>query len=103
MIVVRRTKSSFLATAGNDLRQPVQTLALLNGMLRRMVQDTDSAEALAQRDGAIGVMSRLLQPPRYVLLSDTGLAANCKALTALFPVSRSIILCLKAREYGLVT
>lgn len=55
-----RAKSMFLATASHDLRQPLQALALLNGALRRMVQDTNSVAVLAQQDGAIGVMSHLL-------------------------------------------
>jgi two-component system, sensor histidine kinase len=53
-------KSRFLATASHDLRQPLQTLALLNGALRRMDADSDSAEALEQQEQAIGAMSRLL-------------------------------------------
>jgi PAS domain S-box-containing protein len=53
-------KSRFLATASHDLRQPLQTLALLNGALRRIDADPDSAEALVQQELAIGAMSRLL-------------------------------------------
>jgi two-component system, sensor histidine kinase len=53
-------KSRFLATASHDLRQPLQTLALLNGSLRRLVTDPDAAEALSQQEQAIGAMSRLL-------------------------------------------
>jgi PAS domain S-box-containing protein len=53
-------KSRFLATASHDLRQPLQTLALLNGTLRRIVHDPDAAEAIAQQEQAIGAMSRLL-------------------------------------------
>ena len=53
-------KSRFLATASHDLRQPLQTLALLNGALRRIDADPDSADALAQQELAIGAMSRLL-------------------------------------------
>ena len=53
-------KSRFLATASHDLRQPLQTLALLNGALRRTDADPASAEALAQQEQAIGAMSRLL-------------------------------------------
>ncbi|HYL00978.1 MAG TPA: ATP-binding protein [Steroidobacteraceae bacterium] len=55
-----RAKSRFLATASHDLRQPLQTLALLNGALRRMVKDAEAAEVLAQQDQAVGTMSRLL-------------------------------------------
>jgi len=53
-------KSRFLATASHDLRQPLQTLALLNGSLRRMVADATLREALEQQEAAIGSMSRLL-------------------------------------------
>jgi two-component system, sensor histidine kinase len=53
-------KSRFLATASHDLRQPLQTLALLNGTLRRVARDADSLEALARQEHAISAMSRLL-------------------------------------------
>ncbi len=53
-------KSRFLATASHDLRQPLQTLGLLAGALRRMVPDADSQEVLQQQEAAIDGMSRLL-------------------------------------------
>jgi PAS domain S-box-containing protein len=53
-------KSRFLATASHDLRQPLQTLEMLNGALRRRATDHHSIEALAQQEQAIGAMSRLL-------------------------------------------
>ena len=54
-------KSRFLATASHDLRQPLQTLALLSGALRRVVADRPAAtEALVQQEHAIASMSRLL-------------------------------------------
>jgi PAS domain S-box-containing protein len=53
-------KSRFLATASHDLRQPLQTLSLLNGTLRRIVTDADAIDALSQQEQAIGAMSRLL-------------------------------------------
>ena len=53
-------KSRFLATASHDLRQPLQTLTLLNGALRRMIDDATIVEALTQQDQAIGAMARLL-------------------------------------------
>jgi PAS domain S-box-containing protein len=55
-----RAKSRFLATASHDLRQPLQSLALLNGTLRRMVDDADAREALEHQEQAIGAMSHLL-------------------------------------------
>jgi two-component system, sensor histidine kinase len=55
-----RAKSAFLATASHDLRQPVQALSLLNGVLVRLVTDEDAVDALAQQASAINAMSRLL-------------------------------------------
>ena len=55
-----KAKSRFLATASHDLRQPLQTLALLNGTLRRMIIHENADEVLSQQEQAIGAMSRLL-------------------------------------------
>lgn len=55
-----QAKSRFLATASHDLRQPLQTLALLHGALRRIVNDPAASEALSQQEQAIAAMSRLL-------------------------------------------
>jgi signal transduction histidine kinase len=55
-----QAKSRFLATASHDLRQPLQTLSLLNGTLRRGSMDATSREALAHQEQAISGMSRLL-------------------------------------------
>jgi PAS domain S-box-containing protein len=55
-----QAKSRFLATASHDLRQPLQTLALLTGALRRLVTRSDAAEVLLQQEHAVGAMSRLL-------------------------------------------
>jgi len=53
-------KSRFLATASHDLRQPLQTLGLLNGAMRRMTDDSECLEVLAEQDQAIDAMSKLL-------------------------------------------
>jgi two-component system, sensor histidine kinase len=55
-----QAKSRFLATASHDLRQPLQTLSLLNGTLSRIVREPIAAEAVAQQGQAIEAMSRLL-------------------------------------------
>jgi len=55
-----QTKGRFLATASHDLRQPLQTLAMLNGALRRLAMHAPAAEAVAQQEQAIGAMSTLL-------------------------------------------
>lgn len=53
-------KSRFLATASHDLRQPLQSLGMLNGTLRRLVADPEARDALDQQEVAISSMSRLL-------------------------------------------
>ena len=55
-----QAKSRFLATASHDLRQPLQTLSLLNGTLRRTLADPDAVQMLTQQEQAIEGMSRLL-------------------------------------------
>jgi two-component system, sensor histidine kinase len=55
-----QAKSRFLATASHDLRQPLQTLSLLNGTLSRIAKDPTASEAIAQQGQAIDAMSRLL-------------------------------------------
>ena len=55
-----KDKRRFLATASHDLRQPLQTLSLLNGTLRRTAIGADVRDALAHQEEAIGAMSRLL-------------------------------------------
>lgn len=53
-------KSRFLATASHDLRQPLQTLELLNASVRRLPTSEAVAGAVAQQGMAIAAMSRLL-------------------------------------------
>ena len=55
-----RAKSRFLATASHDLRQPLQTVRLLNAALRKMVPETAARELLEQQGQAIEGMTRLL-------------------------------------------
>jgi two-component system, sensor histidine kinase len=56
-------KSRFLATASHDLRQPLQTVSMLNGTLSRVVGHgpiTAAMAAISQQAQAINAMSRLL-------------------------------------------
>lgn len=53
-------KTRFLATASHDLRQPLQTLQLLNAALRRHVSETEARELLAREREAIDSMTGLL-------------------------------------------
>jgi two-component system, sensor histidine kinase len=53
-------KSRFLATASHDLRQPLQSMSLLAGTLRRLAPSPAALEAVGSLELAIGMMSRLL-------------------------------------------
>jgi two-component system, sensor histidine kinase len=84
-------KSRFLATASHDLRQPLQTLALLNGTLRRLVDEPDAAQALEQQEMAIDSMSRLLNALLDISKLESGTIKpepTDFAITALFETLR---------------
>ena len=55
-----RTKGRFLATASHDLRQPLQAISLLNGVMRRKAADPELAEALTQQAEAVATIRRLI-------------------------------------------
>ncbi len=55
-----QAKSRFLATASHDLRQPLQSLSLLAGTLRRLATSPVALEAVESLELAIRTMSRLL-------------------------------------------
>lgn len=55
-----RAKSRFLATASHDLRQPMQTIQLLNKAIQKMVPQPEVRELLQQQGQAIDNMVRLL-------------------------------------------
>ncbi len=65
-------KGRFLATASHDLRQPLQTISLLNGTLRRLAGDADAAYAAEQQQQAIASMSRLLNTLLDISKLDAG-------------------------------
>ena len=53
-------KTRFLASASHDLRQPLQTLALLQGLLAKMVNGTKQQELVERVDDAVLAMSGIL-------------------------------------------
>jgi PAS domain S-box-containing protein len=56
-----RAKSRFLATASHDLRQPLQTIRLLNAsMMKLMEQTPESSDLLRLQESAIDGATRLL-------------------------------------------
>lgn len=55
-----RAKSRFLASASHDLRQPLQTVRLLNASMTRMVTDPEVGALLRRQEQAIESMTRML-------------------------------------------
>lgn len=55
-----RAKSRFLATASHDLRQPLQTIRLLNAAMLKITPQPDLRELLQQQSQAIEGMTRQL-------------------------------------------
>lgn len=55
-----RAKSRFLATASHDLRQPMQTVRMLNAAMLKVVPQPELRELLQQQGQAIESMARLL-------------------------------------------
>jgi len=53
-------KSRFLAAASHDLRQPLQTLSLLQGILAKKVADPEASKLVARLDETLGAMSGML-------------------------------------------
>ena len=53
-------KSRFLAAASHDLRQPLQTLSLLQGLLARKLKDKDLLQLVARSEEALTAMSGML-------------------------------------------
>lgn len=65
-------KARFLAAASHDLRQPLQTLALLTGTLRRMITDPDVQEVVEQQEFAVGAASQLVNAILDITKLDSG-------------------------------
>jgi two-component system CheB/CheR fusion protein len=53
-------KSRFLAAASHDLRQPLQTLALLQGLLEKSVEGEKPRKLVARFDETLGAMTGIL-------------------------------------------
>lgn len=53
-------KSRFLAAASHDLRQPLQTINLLQGILMKRATDEDTRKLLGRLDDTVSAMSNML-------------------------------------------
>ena len=53
-------KSRFLAAASHDLRQPLQTLSLLRGILAKSIKDEEALALIRKLDEPLGVMAGML-------------------------------------------
>jgi two-component system CheB/CheR fusion protein len=53
-------KSRFLAAASHDLRQPLQTLTLLRGILTKRIKDQSGSRLVAKLEETLGAMSGML-------------------------------------------
>ena len=58
--VANAVKSRFLAAASHDLRQPLQTLALVQGLLAKTVDGEKAQNLVARLDETLGAMSGML-------------------------------------------
>jgi signal transduction histidine kinase len=59
-----RAKSIFLAAASHDLRQPLQTLNLLQATLIHHAEDAETQALVAEMGHAVDVMNGMLILPR---------------------------------------
>ncbi len=66
------TKGRFLAAASHDLRQPLQTLRLLNGTMQRLASEPMMLEVLEQEERALNTMSELLNALLNVSKLESG-------------------------------
>ncbi len=77
-------KSRFLSAASHDLRQPLQTLALLQGLLAKRVVGERTEKLVAGIDEALGAMTGMLNTLLDINQIEVGAV---KADTADFPVN----------------
>ncbi|MBB6092130.1 PAS domain S-box-containing protein [Povalibacter uvarum] len=87
-----RAKSRFLATASHDLRQPMQTIRLLNAALLKTVPEESSKYLLEQQGQAIESMTRLLNALLDISRLESGSIEPVKGdvrLTEVFEELRS--------------
>lgn len=76
-------KSRFLAAASHDLRQPLQTLALLQGLLAKTVEGPKAKQLVERVDDTLGAMSGMLNTLLDINQIEAG---TVRAEVSTFPV-----------------
>jgi two-component system CheB/CheR fusion protein len=66
-------KTRFLAAASHDFRQPLQTLALLQGMLAKIVEGDRARTLVARLDDTLGTMAGMLNALLDINQIDAGI------------------------------
>ena len=77
-------KSRFLAAASHDLRQPLQTLALVQGLLAKVVEGERAQKLVARLDETLGAMSGMLNALLDINQIETG---TVRAEMVTFPIN----------------
>ena len=67
-----KANNAFLAAASHDLRQPVQALSLLNGALRRTVEEPRALEMVDHMQNSLTAMTNLLNSLLDISRLDAG-------------------------------
>lgn len=88
-------KSRFLGAASHDLRQPLQTLTLLQGLLAKTVQQGEAAELVALLEPTLAAMSGMLDTLLDINQIDAGTLQPEPTVFALAPLLARL-----AEEFG---
>lgn len=84
-------KSRFLAAASHDLRQPLQTFGLLQGMLAKVVEGDKAEKLVARLDDTLGAMTGMLDALLDINRIEAG---TVSAKSVDFPVNE-LLFCLR--------
>lgn len=76
-------KSRFLAAASHDLRQPLQSLKLVHGLLAKTIHDEKSQRLLARLDETVGAMAGMLNSLLDINQIEAGVV---QAKPVVFPI-----------------
>ncbi len=77
-------KSRFLAAASHDLRQPLQTLSLVQGLLAKVVEGERAQKLVARLDETLGAMAGMLNSLLDINQIETG---TVRAEPVTFPIN----------------